>query len=264
MLQRDKSKKPEPTPCQECGEPQEPYWVEQIGSADDDDGFMFGGFWGAISVCSACESEKQAERERQDRRRKLKRDVSAANMPIRHVKTRIPLKPALLEFLRGFDDDEDRPVQNGCYLTGPTGGGKTSQLVSAGLWWLKNYPRRSVQYARETDIIDYLRDWDQNPSIQRYTKPHLLLVDELGIAKATEFTGERLGKLLDERYASLKPTVFASNWNPQQLADLVTPVTRGGATREFRNYDDRAVDRILEMCAGNIFVLNTNHRRGTA
>lgn len=65
----------------------------------------------------------------------------------------------------------------------------------------------------------------------------LLIVDDLGVERMTDYSFEVWFKLIDERYGNLKPTVFTSNL---KLSDLS------------KRFDDRIASRLADGKVLNI------------
>lgn len=75
---------------------------------------------------------------------------------------------------------------------------------------------------------------DIPPVLDRYKKAHLLVLDDLGIVKPTDWVLNILYLLVNWRYENLKTTIFTSNLNLAELAIYLG--------------DDRVVSRIERMC----------------
>ncbi len=70
--------------------------------------------------------------------------------------------------------------------------------------------------------------------VQKYQKSPLIILDDLGAEKPTEWTKERLFEIIDYRYSEEKPIIVTTNRIPDELKDCL----------EMRTYD-----RIKEMSA---------------
>lgn len=139
----------------------------------------------------------------------------------------------------------------GLYLTGPVGTGKTHAAWSAATAWCLRtgtvpvgevrvsvsgaVTRPNVIFSRMTDLLDDLRPGDgARDRIRDCQNAALLVIDDIGAEKTSEWTQERLYSVIDHRYANCLPLIVTSNLPPKQLA----PQT--GA---------RAASRLSEMCA---------------
>ena len=129
--------------------------------------------------------------------------------------------------------EEDR----GCYFFGGAGTGKTYLLYAI-------YKRlRTVNIrARVWNVPDELANLRLNYGEQgqgergiddEIRESAILLVDDFGAEKATEWNTEIMYRMINFRYENMLPTFFASNLSLQALAE------RSG---------DRLASRIAEMC----------------
>lgn len=110
------------------------------------------------------------------------------------------------------------------YLYGPRGTGKTYR----GCRILKAYVARAQKNgyasARFIDLTDWFasmrRDWgsQEEDAYQRAAGVRLLLLDDLGKGKPTEWAMERLFRLVKDRHKDLKPTIITSQYNLDMLA----------------------------------------------
>lgn len=135
-------------------------------------------------------------------------------------------------------------------LLGPTGVGKTFQGYGA----IRDLAVTGVSArwiaATAADIYAALRprhQVDSETEFQKYAKADLLFVDDLGAAKATEWTEEVNYRLINHRYEAEKPTLFTSNVPPGQLGAAL---------------GDRVASRLTEMCQR--VVLKGDDRRRAA
>lgn len=87
--------------------------------------------------------------------------------------------------------------------------------------------------ARIISFLDYMREikggYSTNESefdiVRRFTKPDLLIIDEVGRQFKSETELIMLHDLIDKRYLDMKPTVLITNMDIEQLKDVTdTPV----------------------------------------
>jgi DNA replication protein DnaC len=121
-------------------------------------------------------------------------------------------------------------------IRGPTGTGKTHQaygvirdLAAAGV---------TVEWSAMTgpDMFASLRPRegaDTEATFGRLANVALLLLDDIGAAKASEWTEEILFRLINHRYEAMLPGIFTSNVPAGELRDVL------GA---------RVASRLAEMC----------------
>lgn len=123
-------------------------------------------------------------------------------------------------------------------INGPTGTGKTHQAhgalraaVTAG-----QRPRIAWRAITAPDLYAALRPRqgvDTETEMQQWRNAGLLLLDDLGAAKSSEWTEEVTYRLIDHRYTHCLPSIFTTN---VPTADL----------RE--HLGDRVASRLAEMC----------------
>ena len=140
----------------------------------------------------------------------------------------------------------------GLYLAGQVGTGKTHTAWMAVAAWCMatgTFPRDegrqddvhggarirpTVIFTRMTDLLDDLRPGDSaRQRVRDCQLADLLVLDDIGAEKASEWTQERLYSVIDHRYAGCMPLIVTSNLPPVKLADQT------GA---------RAASRLAEMC----------------
>ena len=139
-------------------------------------------------------------------------------------------------------DNPDRPIPS-LLLTGPTGTGKTHQAYGALRHIAESAPRRRFGVIATTaaDMYGDLRPGRQPGEAEhllgRLAAIPLLLLDDLGSAKASEWTEEITYRLINERYNTCLPTLFTSNLPPRanDRPDLAAAL------------GDRIVSRLAEM-----------------
>lgn len=130
-------------------------------------------------------------------------------------------------------------------LLGPTGTGKTHNAygaVAAAVkvaWQTRAGIYRMPRWIALThaDLCASLRprgrDHDPEAELERYRRYDLLMVDDLGAAKSTEFVEEATYRLVNGRYEDMRPSIFTSNLAPGELREAV---------------GDRIASRLVETC----------------
>ncbi|MEU2180259.1 ATP-binding protein [Streptomyces thermolilacinus] len=101
-------------------------------------------------------------------------------------------------------------------LTGTTGTGKTHQAYGALRRIAAAGPHvYEVRAITAADMYGLLRpkgsDRGAEEELRRLARVPLLLLDDLGSAKASEFTEEVTYRLVNERYNACRPTIYTSN-----------------------------------------------------
>lgn len=143
-------------------------------------------------------------------------------------------------------------TKRGIYLEGGVGCGKTHIC-----WAIKNFldttsKTRKVEFWNVSTLLQEIRnDYDRDG----YSKVRpaeniinarrtLLILDDIGAEKATEFAAEMLYRIINHRYNEMIPTIFTSNLSLGALAEQI---------------GERSASRIAEMC--DIIKINGEDRR---
>lgn len=142
----------------------------------------------------------------------------------------------------------------GLYFTGPVGSGKTHAAYMATARWCvatKTLPRLerntessaggsthhgpTVAFVRATTLFDELRPGSDGTRqrIVDCQRAALLVLDDLGAEKPSEWTCEKLYEIVDERYAQARPLIITSNVPPAKLN---------------KHVGERVASRLAEMC----------------
>lgn len=209
----------------ECGAALEPFWTWNS--------------WVLPARCENCAEEsrkvaeaKSAEEAREWREKNAAKLLGDAGLPARYREARLADFPARY-----------RNLQGGLYLTGPAGTGKT-RLAAAIL--------RQVLVEEDTggvfgpqfievpelllDIRGTFRDGSERTEeglLAEYANSDLLILDDLGAEKPTEWVTQTLYLLINRRYGSEKRTIITSNLGLSELGNRL---------------GDRIVSRVAGMC----------------
>ncbi|WP_262015645.1 ATP-binding protein [Micromonospora sp. Mcm103] len=169
-------------------------------------------------------AEMRAERVRQDCARRFPRRFRDAQAD----------HPDVLAWIdRAAADPEDAPS---LLLVGPVGTGKTHQAYGALRALAPEMAGRDWIATTYADLFASLRPRpgaDMEADLARYRQASILLVDDLGIAKGSEWVEEITYRLIDGRYLDMRPSIFTSNLPPDQLRDVL---------------GDRIASRLAQSC----------------
>lgn len=134
--------------------------------------------------------------------------------------------------------------KNSLFLRGDVGRGKThlssaiaNEVLAGG---------KTVIYKRAADLFDLIRQYKYNESTEKWNEIFdqlvncdLLVIDDLGAERTTDFVNEQLVLLIEERNYRNKPWIINSNLSINQIQDRYT-------TRVSDRILDRAVFYNLE------------------
>ena len=122
-------------------------------------------------------------------------------------------------------------------LLGNVGTGKT-HLASAIAHHVVTEHGYSAMYRTVYGILQHIKgsfnresEYNEMEAFAAFIKPHLLIIDEVGATKTTEFEQQTLFNIINGRYEQQVPTIVISNLKPDELS---------GALGE------RCVDRLRE------------------
>lgn len=123
----------------------------------------------------------------------------------------------------------------GLYLHGDVGVGKTffAGCIANGAAE-KGYTVRAVSVNRL--INDLYSATDKTGYVRELTNADLLIIDDLGAQRKTEYASEQVFTVIDERYKTKKPLIVTSNLHYESL----------GKTKNIT--EKRIADRIVDMC----------------
>jgi DNA replication protein DnaC len=125
----------------------------------------------------------------------------------------------------------------GLLLWGPVGTGKSfiagciaNALLDQGVQVMM------TNFARLLNKLTDLHFGDRNAYIDSFNSFPLLIIDDLGVERNSEFAREQVFSVIDSRYRSQLPLIVTTNLTPEQM----------------RNPEDlareRIYDRVLEQC----------------
>lgn len=144
------------------------------------------------------------------------------------------VKESAKQYARGFHEREHK----GLLLRGSTGVGKTH--IAVGILMEVLDKGMSGLYSNVTDLLSRLRDtYNQGATdtegaiLDELDRVDLLVLDDLGAEKATEWVLDRLYLVINRRYENARPIIVTTNCDDAALRERV------GA---------RIVSRLYEMC----------------
>lgn len=123
----------------------------------------------------------------------------------------------------------------GLLLWGEVGTGKTYFAACIANALVENCV--SVKMTNFSTILnDLFYENDKNQYINRLNNHNLLIIDDLGIERDTEYALEQVYNIIDARYKSNKPLIITTNLS---ITEIKNPVDTA---------HKRIYDRVLEMC----------------
>lgn len=220
------------------------------------------------STCETCQQEKRdaenrAEQERaamEARRVSIEKRLGSACIPPRfqdkgfdnYLAENDGQKRALAKCLRYADQFADNlKMGRSLLLLGGVGTGKT-HLANAIANKIIRDQGKTALYSTIGNILRFIRstysnnDMSESQAFQIFSDPDLLIIDEIGVQKSSEFELTALFDIINDRYENMLPTIIISNHGPDELPNYL---------------GDRVVDRLREGGEAVVFDWSSNRRK---
>jgi len=189
------------------------------------------GLWIQAQVCRECEGEWNRREARKERLRKLPDLLAEAGIPSRFEEAVIEQIEPRFQNLAGT-----------LFIHGPAGTGKTHLAVALLREHLKECERYylSARFVEVPELLMEMRDTFREKAgrsemdlLEDYSGCDLLVLDDLGAEKPSEWVTQTLYLLVNRRYTREKRTIVTSNLSLKQLNERL---------------GDRIVSRLAGMC----------------
>lgn len=145
---------------------------------------------------------------------------------------------------------EMKQNNKGLYIHGTVGTGKTHIAYAIKKQYEKVMGRTATFWSTTELFAEMKADFDRHRLDKQHTldnlmeSTRLLILDDIGAEKPTEWVQEQFYLLINKRYNEMHPTIFTSNLSISELSAQL---------------GDRIASRIVEMC--NIVRLDGTDRR---
>lgn len=136
---------------------------------------------------------------------------------------------------------------NSLFITGNIGTGKTHLAASIANELIKN--GQPVIFGTLINLLTEVKDSYsidgeyESKIINKYSKIGLLIIDDLGKERPSEWTLEKLFTIINNRYENNLPVIITTNYNREKLRERLACN---------KNYEiaDSIISRLYEMCKG--------------
>lgn len=123
---------------------------------------------------------------------------------------------------------KNRKEGKGLFLTGTVGTGKTHLLAAIIDYIARLYKRKigRVMYFTSTGLLNEIRNsYNNNESeefVHKVKNCSLLLIDDFGAEKTTDWVLETYFEIIDYRYSNLLPTIIATNLTDKEIKEKLS------------------------------------------
>jgi DNA replication protein DnaC len=214
-------------------------------------------------ICHCEEQKIKKEEERLLRREKLIRieqmkahglqDPSLREYTFAHDSGDNPLMSKARKYVQKWDEFKAEDI--GLLLFGNVGTGKSffagciaNALLDQGI------PVLMTSFPKILNTLGTLYSDERNTYISSLNEYDLLIIDDLGSERETDYALEQIYSVIDARYRSRKPLIITTNLSLQEMKNYAY----GNDLRYARIYD-----RVLEKCQPIAFT-GKNYRRSNA
>ena len=238
FTKKDPGPPPPPTTCKRCGKEANPKLIQLIG-------------WRQQEHCELCSElvskERQREQEFQERRERIVKLLESSGMRgIMHEMTFDSFGPQyrgrVYEVAKQYAEDFTTQTHAGLIFFGKAGAGKTHLAVAIARYVIEQ-KRIAARVARTVELLadirrtfsehDGYRAENETELIQKLTHVPLLVLDDLGAEKVSDWVREVLYRIIDERWLEQKPMIVTTNFNLKELEERI---------------GERIVSRIAGVC----------------
>lgn len=238
FTKKDPGPPPPSTICKRCGKEVKPKEVVLIG-------------WRQQEYCELCAKIVAEERERelaiQERKEKIVRLLEASGM--RGIMRNMTFdsfseqrRGKIYEVSKQYVDDFTSKTNTGLIFFGKAGTGKTHLAVAIARFIIER-KQIPVRVARIVELLadirqtfnehDGYRVESETELIRKFTSVSLLVLDDLGAEKVSDWVREVLYRIIDERWLEQRPIIVTTNLNLKELEEKI---------------GERIVSRIAGMC----------------
>lgn len=190
-----------------------------------------------IRIKCQCEEEWEAAEEEMRRRAHIRDLRKNSGMPMEQQDCRLfnfeqrsgvkKIYQSCVRYVSGFD--EYRKSGRGILFAGSVGSGKTHLAAAIANELIDR--EIAVKFVSVTDLLTQIKStynsWNESEDeIMRPLKNcPLLILDDLGSEKPSDWTKTQFHGLIDYRYSNYRPTIITTNLKPDELGGVLDPRT---------------------------------------
>ena len=250
IKQKENEPAPPATACKRCGKPAEPKFIALLG-------------WRQQDHCDLCqkiisdELEKKAREESRKNKTTILLGQSGLGKELLMRMTFDSYEPQYrgnaYDVAKEYAEKFGIEIAKGLLFYGRAGSGKTHLACSIARYLIEQ-KQIGVKFVRIVDLLsDIRRTFDENENyrteneselIGKYTKAPLLILDDLGSEKTTDWVRQILYQIIDEQWLEQMPIIITSNLTLNELdgrlEERITSRIAGMCQRvEMRDHDYR-------------------------
>ena len=214
--------------------------------------------------CEYSEKEKarseRKERQRFEELQRFKRECIQDNaMQCWNFEADIAPDSKPMRYARRYVEKwEDMYAENlGLCFYGGVGTGKSfAAACIANALVAKRIPVMMTNFSRIVNGMPDMWSGERNAYIESFNRYKLLIIDDLGTERGTDYVLEQVYQIIDQRYKNKQPLIVTTNLTWQEIKNAETTAMQ------------RIYDRIVEMClpvqvVGNSKRVDTNREKQT-
>lgn len=142
------------------------------------------------------------------------------------------LNPSAYQMAEEYAEQIDKRTGENLILCGITGSGKTHLAVSVLRYAASKFGMEAA-FVTGVDLIEMLRaNQDDEELVNKYKNVPILVIDDYGREKLTEWVEKTLFRIFNHRYNEMLPTIITSNLTAKNLQE---EISEGLARRIFEN-----------------------------
>lgn len=183
-----------------------------------------------------CDGERQENERRKHEQKLVERERILRKAGIPQIYWDIPEDATYLDAVN----------DGGLFIHGLVGRGKTWLSVATMKAWMNRNRGRRAVFTDAMGFFSHIREsYDggdsEREAMWRFIGADLLIFDDFGKGRPSEWSLERIEDLVQERYTEGRPTIFTSQWAG---SDLIARLGEGGSVESAT----AIVSRIIQRC----------------